>query len=143
MTMNTLTFEHLLVPIANEEDARKTAQALQEYDPSQITMVFVVEKAGGGVDPVGPERAKSLAREAFDAFQEYFPEATEELGFGTDVADTIFSVAEETEADAIAFTSRGGGRLLQFLTGDTTRRLVTENGLPVISLPAPTTSGES
>jgi hypothetical protein len=35
---------HVLVPVANENDALATAQALEPFDPENVTTFHVVEK---------------------------------------------------------------------------------------------------
>lgn len=126
---------HLLVPVANADDARATAQVLRDYSPGKMTVVHVIEKGEGVPDTKPLEQSEQLARESLDAFGEFFPDADEQIAYGRDVVATIIDVAAEVEASAIAFRPRGGSRVTQFLSGDPALRLVTECDRPVIALP--------
>ena len=64
-----------------------------------------------------------------------FPDADDHTAYAPDVVDAIFTAAEEVGATAIAYRSRGGNRLLQFLSGDHSLKLVTHADRPVIALP--------
>lgn len=128
-------FSHVLVPVASEADGQRTAEAMAPFDIDRITLVFVVEKAGGGPDTLARGQAEDLAANAFAAFRETIPDVEERVTYGTDIPDAIFDIAEDVGADAIGFTSHRDGRLMQFLTGNIARRLVTENPIPVISFP--------
>lgn len=127
--------EHVLVPVANEGDARATAEALEPYDPEKVTAVHVVEKAGGAPDKTSPEHSKQVAEDSYAAVREVFPDADDHTSYGRDVVETIFDAADEVDASAIAYRSRGGGRLMHFLSGDLSLKLVTKARLPVIALP--------
>lgn len=127
---------HVVVPIASEDDARTTAQLLNEYDDfGQITAVHVIEKGGGAPDKLSVEQAEQRAEAAFSAFREYFPAAEVKRVFRRDVLQGILDVARDVDASAIVFRPRGGNRIVQFLSGDTTLKLVTEADRPVIAIP--------
>jgi nucleotide-binding universal stress UspA family protein len=127
--------DSVLVPVADESDARKTATALEPYDIDDVTVVHVVEKGGGVPDKTPVEQSEEIAEEAFEAFRETFPAADDAVAYRRDVVAGILDVAEEIDATAIAFRPRDEGRILRFLSGDLSLRLITESSLPVIALP--------
>lgn len=140
--------DHVLIPIASEDDATVTCAALAPHldDVERVTAVHVIEKAGGAIDkaPIGKRREDAA---------EYLAIVETSLGdqvavdtrtaFGTDVVETIFDQAADVGATAIAFCPRGGGRIVRLLTGDVATRLVTDPDLPVVSLPIPDGEGEA
>jgi nucleotide-binding universal stress UspA family protein len=126
---------HVLLPVANEEDALQTAMTLEPYQPEHVTALHVVEKGGGVPDKTPVEQSEDLAEESYAAVRRVFPDADDHTAYARDVANAIFNAAEEVEASAIAFRSRGGNRLMQFLSGDVSLKLVTNANRPVIALP--------
>lgn len=126
--------DHLVVPVANEEDARATATALKEYPYDRITVIHVVEKGGGSPDKLSVEQAELLAEDSFAAFREIIPDVETEITYATDIVQAINDFAVELGANAIAFRPRGGSRLVQLIAGDKALRLVTDSELPVIAL---------
>jgi nucleotide-binding universal stress UspA family protein len=127
---------HVLVPVAHEEDARKTARALEPYEPTRVTTLHVVEKGGGTADKTPVEQSEAVADDAFEAVRETFPDAKSHTAYGSDVVTAIFDAAAQVDASAIAYRSRGGGRLMHFLSGDLSLKLVTNASIPVIALPS-------
>ena len=127
--------EHVALPVANEDDALATAKAIEPYGPTHVTALHVVEKGGGVPDKTPVEQSEALAEESYAAVRSVFPDADEHTAYGRDVAEKIFEAADEIGASAIAYRSRGGNRLMQFLSGDLSLKLVTEADRPVISLP--------
>lgn len=127
--------DHVLVPVATLEDARKTAASLEPYEPGHVTALHVVEKGGGVPDRTPVEQSESMAEECYAAVREVFPDADDHTAYGRDVVGKIFEAAEAVDASAIAYRSRGGGRLMQFLSGDLSLKLVTQADRPVIALP--------
>lgn len=126
---------HVLLPVAHANDARATAAALEPYDPDRVTAVHVVEKGGGVPDKTPVEHSEEVAEECYAAVRAVFPGADERTAYARDVVDAVFDVAEDVDATAIAYRSRGGNRLIQFLSGDRSLKLVTEADRPVIALP--------
>ncbi len=104
-----------------------------------LTVVNVIEKAGGAPDKASVEQREAYAREIFDSARDALADSeltlTTEIRYGTDVAETIIETAHELDASAIVFTPRGGSRWLRLLTGDVALSLVSESDLPVIALP--------
>lgn len=126
---------HVLLPVAHEEDARKTAVALEPYAPDRVTALHVVEKGEGVPDKTPVEQSEAVAEESYAAVREIFPDADEHTAYARNVVAAIFEAGAEVGATAIAYRSRGGSRLVQFLSGDRSLRLVTDADRPVIALP--------
>lgn len=127
--------DHVLVPVAHEDDALKTARALEPYDPDRVTALHVVEKGGGVPDKTPVEQSEALAAESYAAVRQVFPDADTHTAYARDVVGAIFEAANDVNASAIAYRSRGGNRIMQFLSGDLSLKLVTQADRPVIALP--------
>lgn len=126
---------HVLLPVANEDDALATAKALQPYDPDRVTALHVVEKGGGVPDKTPVEQSEAVAEESYAAVRTAFPDADDHTDYARNIVTAIFEAADEVDASAIAYRSRGGNRLIQFLSGDHSLKLVTNSDRPVIALP--------
>ena len=126
---------HVLVPVASESDALATAAALAPYDPAHVTVVHVVEKGEGVPDKTPVEQSEEIAAASYEAVRTVFPDADDRTAYARDVAEAIFNAAEEVDASAIAYRARDGNRIMRFLSGDLSLRLVTQADRPVIALP--------
>ena len=126
---------HVLLPVAHEEDALATARALEPYKPEKVTALHVVEKGGGVPDKTPVEQSEELAEESYAAVRTVFPDADDHTAYGRDVVGAILDSADEVGATAIVYRARGGNRLMQFLSGDMSIKLVTKADRPVIALP--------
>lgn len=127
--------EHVLLPVAHEDDARETALALEPYQPRRVTTLHVVEKGEGVPDKTPVEQSESIAEESFTAVQRVFPYAEDHTAYARDVVETIIDAGDEVDASAIVFRSRGGNRLMHLLSGDLSLKLVTNADRPVVALP--------
>ena len=128
-------FHRVVVPVADADDARATADALAGYEFADVIAIHVIEKGGGTPDKIPMEQAEQRADAAFEAFRDVLPDADSEGVYHTDIVDGVFEAAADLSATAIAFHPRGGSRLTQFLEGDPALKLVTEADRPVIALP--------
>lgn len=140
--MTGSTFERVIVPVGNQEDAAATARALRPYlDEGQrnVVALHVIEKAGGALDKASVEQRERDAMAIFATLRDGLEGSAVELEttirYGTDVAGTVIEAAHESGATAIVFTPRGGSRWAKLLTGDVTHHLVEQTDVPIIVLP--------
>lgn len=138
----TLTFDGtVIVPAADPEDGERTARALAPHltSTSQVVVVNVIEKAGGGIDKAPMEQREEYADEIFerarDALTESAATIETDVLYGEDIVERTFSEAHDRDADAVVFTAREGNRLAELLTGDVARRMVKEASVPTVALP--------
>jgi len=136
--------DRILVPLANEEDATQTVDALEtRLDPaeSELLFVHVIEKAGGAPDKAPLEAREEQAERIFDIVRDEFDDIDQhfetELRYDTSVTDAIIDAADEFDATVIAFVPRPEGRLTALLTRDLTDKLVSNDRYPVVVLPRP------
>lgn len=137
--MTDSMFSHLLVPIANRDDAERTcAQLVQsiESDIDVITVVFVIETTDGYPDRTSPAAMKREAEWVFSYVEEYFhegPEIRRELRAGNEPVAQIIAAADELGVSAIGFSPRPKTTLQRILTANHSYRLITESHYPVIA----------
>ncbi|WP_198668038.1 universal stress protein [Saliphagus sp. LR7] len=127
--------DHVLLPVAHEDDARETALTLEPYQPRRVTTLHVVEKGEGVPDKTPVEQSEAIAEESYATVRRVFPYAEDHTAYARNVVEAIIDTADDVDASAIAFRSRGGNRLMHFLSGDLCLKLVTTADRPVIALP--------
>lgn len=148
--MTALT-SRILVPVANEEDAARTCQAIIEHladetDTTEIVAVHVIEKAGGAPDkaplPAREEQAERIFRLVEQHAETFAYDLDTRLVYGTDVLESLFDAAVEADATSILFVPRPEGRLTRLLSGNISSQLILNSPVPVITLPSPSASEE-
>ena len=126
---------HVLLPVADADDAETSARALEPYAPERVTVLHVVEKGEGVPDKTPVEQSEEIAAEAFEAVRRVFPDADDRTAYDREVVDAILEAAADADASAVAFRPREGGRLARLLSGGRTTKIVTETDRPVVVLP--------
>ncbi|MFP8952712.1 universal stress protein [Natrialbaceae archaeon A-arb3/5] len=136
--MTSAITTHVIVPVANEQDARVTCEALEstiDRPIEEITVVHVIEKTEGYMDKAPLEARQEQAERIFTIVEDRFadgPTIRRELRYGPDVVDEILAAADDVGATAIGFTPRPSGRLHRLLSGNNSYRLITESEQPVV-----------
>ncbi len=141
--MTQPVFERMLLPIAEEDDAEATCEAVEPYltPTGDVVVVHVIEKTEGAPDKAPLEFRQEEAEAIFGIVREQLEgtshDVQTELRYGPDVVDEILEAAEEHGVTAIGFTPRPGSRWIRLLAGDHAHRLTTETELPVLVFPHP------
>lgn len=136
-------FDTVAVPVASESDAVATCDALRPYlsAGTDVIVIHVIEKAGGGIDPAPVEQRKRRADRIFDWCSRELVDSAGTVEtmvhFHTDVVEGILEATRDRHADVIAFTPRGANRFLKFISGDTAYKLVHRADCPVLVVPVP------
>lgn len=139
--MTSTLLQRIVLPVASEADAKATARAAAPYVESDtsVSVVHVVEKAGGAPDKASVEQREELGREITTLVADRLAEQTEsvstEILYGEDIVETVVEHAKEIDATAVAFLPRNAGLLTRLLSGQNTVSMVTDTDLPVIVLP--------
>jgi nucleotide-binding universal stress UspA family protein len=128
-----------VVPVASVEDAERTCRALEPYlaEIESVVSLHVIESASGPSDPTSARQREEAAEEVQDVMRQLAPNVELETTTvqGGDPAGRILEVTDVTDATAIAFTPRPGGRLVRWLSGDVANKLIENDRHPVVVLP--------
>ena len=132
-----------IVPVASPDDAIATYEQLRPYllqTEFVPIVVHVIEKSGGSPDKASVEQRKEHAEKAFDAFRKRGESdgvsVETKLLYGTDIAKSIHEAATDVDASAIIFSSRGGSRWLNLVSGNVRSNLIADHDRAVIVLPS-------
>jgi hypothetical protein len=109
--------DRIVLPVASEDDAVASARALAEHDYGTVTVVHVVEKAGGAPDKAGVEQRELEAEDAFDVVRAALGNIETEIYYGTDVSETIFRAADDHLIEGLPV-----GVVVLFVRGNPRRR---------------------
>ena len=86
--------DSIVVPVANEEDARRTALVLVPYEGDDVTVLYVVEKGERVPDTTPVEPSERVADGSFARFHETFPGADVEVAYRRDVGAALLDVVD-------------------------------------------------
>lgn len=140
MKLNLL--DRPLIPLADPDDASVTYEKIRPYllETDIVPLVVhLIEKAGGAPDKASAEQRKEYAEKTFKQFRDRAEtddiEVDTNILYETNVGEGIKTAAEEHDASAIVFRSRGGGRWIDLVTGRVRSNLLQNNDQPVVVLP--------
>ena len=140
--MDESLFERILLPLADPDDAERTARAIRPYLDEETTLVIThitqSETAGTtismGKDP--------FAEEIYETFIAVLGRQELRIEWvtleGRDVSEAITDVIGTVEATLVAFTPRDLDSWSRTLAGDPGSRLVRDADVPVMVFPSRT-----
>lgn len=139
--MSENLFGTVLVPVADPDDARRTARALRAYlgTDSNVIVAHVVPKGDGVPDKASIEQRERYAERAYEAFLDELRademRMTPVTLYGRNVPETIVDGARDAGATAIVFTPRGVSDWTKLIGKSLTDELIAETDRPVLVLP--------
>lgn len=131
----------IALPLVSEVDAKASCHALQPFLSSrtEVIVVHVIQKAGGGIDPVPLDLRKDQATQIFEKCSHVLARdvktITTTITFKTDIVEGIREPVRDYDADIIAFTPRGASRIRKLVSEDTAFKLVHRAERPVLVIP--------
>lgn len=136
-------FDHVLLAVASDDDARQTCRTLIETlgpNLGAVTVVTVIPRYRPWADGIPSDYRLEQAYATLDAacslLQAVGIEAQFSIECDSNISRAIHEFAEQIDASVIAFTPRSANRLVDFLAGDITWSLVKRASRPVLVVPA-------
>ncbi|MFW6320364.1 MAG: universal stress protein [Halohasta sp.] len=130
---------NVLIPIADEEDAANTCEAVVPYlvgKDCRVFVIHVVAKKRRNVDTEAVEaRAERVFERATACFDAVGIPTAGEVWYGTDVSETILEAAEEHAADSIILTPRKKSVWRRLLSENVIGTLARKATQPLIVIP--------
>jgi len=130
---------NVLLPIADEEDAENTCEAVVPYlagKDCRVFVIHVVKQKRRNADTEAVEaRAETVFERTTACFDAVGIPTTGEIWYGTDVSETILDAAAEHAADSIVLTPRKKSVWRRLLSENVIGQLARKVDQPLIVLP--------
>jgi nucleotide-binding universal stress UspA family protein len=137
--MDDALFERILVPLADPEDAARTARSLRPHVEDGTSLVITHVAEGSGPDLEIARGRDRFAEETYETFIDVLDREGVELEWvtlrGREVAETVLDGTAAVEATLIAFVPRGLDRWARIIAGDPASRLIQHADVPVMVFP--------
>jgi nucleotide-binding universal stress UspA family protein len=133
---------NVLLPIADEEDAANTCEAVIPYlegKDCRVFVIHVVKQKRRNADTEAVEaRAETVFERATACFDAVGIPTTGEVWYGTDVSETILDAAAEHAADSIVLTPRRKSVWRRLISENVIGQLARRVDQPLIIIPTDT-----
>jgi len=130
---------NVLLPIADEEDAYNTCEAVVPYlagKDCRVFVIHVVRQKRKRADTAAVEaRAETVFDHATACFEAVGIPTTGEIWYGTDVSETILDAAAEHAADSIVMTPRKKSVWRRLISENVIGQLARRAHQPLIIIP--------
>jgi len=140
--MDEALFERILLPLADPDDAERTARAVRPYVDEENTLIMTHILQGEAAGTTISTGKDQFAEEIYETFISVL--GRQDLGIewvtleGRDVSEAITDVVGTVEATLVVFTPRDLDVWSRTLAGDPGGRLVRETDVPVMVFPSRT-----
>jgi nucleotide-binding universal stress UspA family protein len=140
--MDETLFDRILLPLADPDDAERTARAIRPYLDEETTLIIThvtQGEAAGTTVAMGRDR---FAEEIYETFIAVLGRQDLTIEWvtleGRDVSEAIIDTIGTLEATLMAFTPRDLDTWSRTLAGDPGSRLVRDADIPVMVFPSRT-----
>ncbi|TKR25435.1 universal stress protein [Natronomonas salsuginis] len=140
--MDETLFDRILLPLADPDDAERTARAIRPYLDEETTLIIThvtQGEAAGTTVAMGRDR---FAEEIYETFIAVLGRQDLTIEWvtleGRDVSEAIIDAIGTLEATLMAFTPRDLDTWSRTLAGDPGSRLVRDADIPVMVFPSRT-----
>lgn len=140
--MDDALFERVLLPLADPDDAERTARAVRPYLDEETTLIIThvtQGEAAGTTISMGRDQFAEATYETFIAVLGRQDLRLEWVTLeGRDVSEAITDAIDTVEATLVAFTPRDLDTWSRTLAGDPGSRLIRDADVPVMVFPSRT-----
>ena len=140
--MDDALFERILLPLADPDDAERTARAVRPFLDSETTLVITHVTEGEAAGTTITMGRDHFAEATYETFISVLGRQDLRLEWvtleGREVAEAIIDAIGTVEATLVAFTPRDLDTWSRILTGDPGSRLIREADIPVMIFPSRT-----
>jgi nucleotide-binding universal stress UspA family protein len=137
--MDAALFERILLPLADPDDAERTARAVRPYIDSETTLIITHVTEGEAAGTTIATGQDQFAEATYERFISVL--GRQDLGLewvtleGREVAEAITDVISTVEATIVAFTPRDLDTWSRIIAGDPGSRLIRNTDVPVMIFP--------
>lgn len=137
--MDDALFERILVPLADPDDAERTARALRPHLDAGSELVITHVAEGDGPETSIARGRDHFAEDTYETFIGVLDSPGVRLEWvtlqGRAVAEAVIDGTAAVDATLIAFVPRGLDGWARLVSGDAGRRLIRDAHVPVLVFP--------
>jgi len=138
--MDEALFKRILLPLADPDDAERTARAVRPYIDSETTLVITHVTQGEAAGTTIATGRDHFAEETYETFVSVLGRQDLQLEWvtleGRTVSEAITDAVGTVEATLVAFTPRDLDTWSRTLAGDPGGKLIREADIPVMIFPS-------
>jgi len=140
--MDESLFQRVLLPLADPDDAERTARAIRPYLSDELTLIITHVTEGEAAGTTIATGKDQFVEEIYETFIAVLGRQEIRIEWvtleGRDVSEAITDAISTVEATLVAFTPRDIDTWSRTLAGDPGAQLVRDTDVPVMVFPSRT-----